>query len=146
MSKREEPPAIVSRKLVYEHRIPVSKTKVFWDGLKDGVLYATRCKKCGKIYYPPQADCIECLASDVEWVKLSSEGTLVTYTQNVYAPQGFTHYGKPYIIAIAETPEGVKVMGWLEGVDVRDAKVGMRVKITPKVQDDGFPVIVFTPL
>jgi uncharacterized OB-fold protein len=61
-------------------------------------------------------------SSDVEWVALSDEGVIETFTESHLKPQGFTHYEEPYIIAIARTPEGAKVMGWLEGISAEKAR------------------------
>jgi uncharacterized OB-fold protein len=80
----------------------------------------------------------------MEWTQLF-EGTLETFTQAYLKPQGFTHYEYNYVVAIAKTMEGVKVMGWLEDVEVNAAKVGMIVQITAKIMPDGFPAIIFKP-
>jgi len=144
MSKTPEYPSMKSRTLTLIHDIPISKTKIYWDGLKEGKVHATKCKNCGQAYYPPQLDCPNCLASDVEWIQLF-EGKLETFTQVYLKPQGFSHYESNYIIAIAKTMEGVNVMGWLEDMDIKDAKVGMSVKITAKTMPDGFPAIIFKP-
>lgn len=143
MSSGGELPSITSRPLTFVHKIPILKTKLFWEKLKEGEIYATRCKKCGKLYYPPQVDCPECLSSDVEWVKLCGEATLEAYTFVHVKPQGFEKY-PPYIIAIAATPEGVKIMGWLEGLKLEEIKVGMKLKATSMVLDDGYAVIKLT--
>ena len=142
MSKTFEYPSMKSRTLTLTHDIPISKTKIYWEGLKEGKVQATKCKKCGQLYYPPQVDCPHCLTSDVEWIQLF-DGTLETFTQASLKPQGFNHYEHNYIIAIASTAEGVKVMGWLEDIDLNDTKVGMPVKITAKTMPDGFPAILF---
>jgi uncharacterized OB-fold protein len=105
MSKAKELPSVISRPLTYIHKIPILKTQLFWEKLKEGEIYATRCKKCKKLYYPPQADCPECLASEIEWIKLSGEATLEAYTQVQARPQRFENY-EPYIIAIAATRGG----------------------------------------
>lgn len=142
MSKTSEYPSMKSRTLTLIHDIPISKTKIYWDGLKEGKIYATKCKKCGRVYYPPQVDCHNCLTSDVEWIQLL-EGNLETFTQVYLKPQGFSHYEHNYIVAIAKTAEGAKVMGWLEDMDVKTVKVGTSVKITAKTMPDGFPAIIF---
>jgi len=144
--KRPDFPSIRSRTLIYVHEIPVARIKKFWDGIAEGKLYATRCKVCGELYYPPQGDCARCLNSDVEWVELSREGVLEAFACSYLKPQGFEHFGTPYIIAIARVPEDVKVMGILEDIDCRDVRVGMRVKIEPRVNSDGFPIISFKPV
>ncbi|MFQ5710851.1 MAG: Zn-ribbon domain-containing OB-fold protein [Candidatus Geothermarchaeales archaeon] len=139
---KKELPSMSSRPLHYSHKIPILKTRLFWEKLKEGKVYATRCKKCGKLYYPPQDDCTQCLASDVEWVELGKTVTLETYTQVHIKPQGFTQY-EPYTIAIARTTEGIKVMGWLEDAAPEDARVGMKLEMSTKTLPDGYQVIVF---
>jgi len=135
-------PSITSRPLTYVHEIPILKTKLFWEKLKEGEIYTTKCKRCGKLFYPPQSDCAECLASDVEWVKLSGEATLESYTHIQAKPQGFENY-EPYTIAIATTPEGVRIMGWTEDIKFEEIKIGMKVKAKAKMLEDGFPMITF---
>jgi uncharacterized OB-fold protein len=131
-----------SRTLSITHDIPISKTKIYWEGLKEGKVYATKCNNCGDVYYPPQTDCPRCLTSDVGWIQLS-EGKLETFTQVQLKPQGFTQYEQNYIIAIVRVAQGVKVIGWLENVDIKDIKVGVPIEITAKITPDDFPVIVF---
>lgn len=143
---KEAFPTMDSRKLIYSHKIPISKTKIFWDGLKEGKIYATKCKECGEIYFPPQADCNKCLSSNVEWIQLSDIGVVETFVASYLKPQGFEHYEVPYIIAIVRTNENVKIMGFIQEHDYKDIKVGMKVKITSKIQDDGFPAIIFKVL
>ena len=140
----EETPSIKSRPITFTHKVPISKTQRFWERLEKGEVYATKCRKCDKLYYPPQGDCAHCLSSDVEWVKLNKEATLETYTHQIHSPAGFNQYGA-YIIAIAGTTDGVRVMGWLEDIEVEDARVGMKLEMSTKRLPDGFFVIAFKP-
>jgi len=78
----------------------------------------------------------------MNWIPLSGDGFIVTLTQATLKPQGFTQYTDPYTIAVAQTPEGVKVLGWVEG---GTPTVGTAVKIASRIQSDGYPVIVFSP-
>jgi uncharacterized OB-fold protein len=133
---------MASRPLTYAHKVPILGTQLFWEKLKNGEIYATRCNKCRKVYYPPQADCPECLMSDVEWFKLSDEAALETYTQVQARPQGFEQR-EPYFIAIATTADGVKITGMLENVKLEDVKVGMKVKTGTRILEDGYVTITF---
>jgi len=140
----EETPSITSRPITFTHKVPILKTRRFWEKLEEGEVYATKCRKCGRLYYPPQGDCAHCLSSDVEWVKLSKEAILETYTHALHRPAGFNQY-EPYTIAIARTRDGVCVMGWLEDVELKDVKVGMKLEMSTKKLPDGFLVITFKP-
>jgi len=140
----EENPSITSRPITFTHKVPILKTRRFWEKLEEGEVYATKCRKCGRLYYPPQSDCAHCLSSDVEWLKLSKEAILETYTHTPQRPAGFTQY-EPYTIAIARTKDGVRVMGWLEDVEPEDIEIGMKLVMSTKKLPDGFLVITFKP-
>lgn len=138
-------PTIRSRRLVLQYDIPVGKIGRFWEGLKEGKIYATKCRNCGRLYFPPVADCGSCLSSSMEWVELSGEGVLVTFTHIVVRPSSFLD-NPPYTVAIASLKEGVKALAWLTGVKKGEVKVGMRVKLVPKTTEDGRVTYEFKPL
>lgn len=45
-------PTIKTRPITVVQDVPISKTLPFWEGLKQGKVLATKCKKCGKLYFP----------------------------------------------------------------------------------------------
>lgn len=137
-------PTLQSRKLEITYNIPISKTLKFWQGLKEGKFYATKCRKCGKLHFPPTADCSECYESDMEWVELSGEGCLETFTQVAVKPASFQNEPN-YTIAIAKLKEGVRVLAWLTGVKQEDLKVGLKVKLFTEVRPDGRVAYNFKP-
>ncbi|MCX8137308.1 Zn-ribbon domain-containing OB-fold protein [Pyrobaculum aerophilum] len=126
-----EGPAIDSIPLIYKHKIPIQKTLLFWEGLKEGKIYATRCKKCGQVYFPPQADCPNDMTSDMEWIELPKNGVLEAFTKVYARPQGFDDI-EPYMIGIATLTNGVRVMGWVEPPDEKCVKVGDEVELITK--------------
>ena len=139
------PPAIRSRPLTLVFNVPVSKTQKFWDGIKEGKIYTTRCKKCQKLSFPPIGDCPTCLSSDMEWVELGEEAEIETFTYIPIKPASFQSYDN-YTIAIAKLNEGVRVLAWLTDAKLEDVKVGMKVKLAAKVRHDGTLTYEFKPL
>lgn len=137
-------PVMKSRPITIAPEIPISKTLKFWEGLKQGKVYATKCKGCGKLYFPPSADCPECLLTELEWVELSNEAEVETFTHVVIRPTTFQQY-KPYTVAIGKLKEGVKVLAWLTGFKLSEIKVGMKVKLVAKVTLEGNPTYEFVP-
>jgi len=137
-------PSIKSREIKIVQDIPISKTLKFWEGLKQGKVYATKCTGCGKLFFPPNADCPECLSSDLEWVELSNEAEIETFTHVVIRPPSFQQ-DKPYTVAIGRLKEGVKVLAWLTGFKLSEIKAGMKVKLTAKTSPDGNPTYEFVP-
>ena len=134
-----------ARTLRITYNLPISRTSKFWQGLKDGKVYATKCKNCNKLYFPPVADCGACGSSEVEWVELSGEGEIVTFTQVLVKPASFSE-DPFYIVAIAKLKDGVKALAWLTGIEREDVKVGMKVKLVTKIFPDKRVAYEFIPL
>ena len=137
-------PSIKSRAILLTQDIPISKNLKFWEGLKEGKVYATKCKQCGKLYFPPNVDCPDCLTAELEWVPLGSEAEIETFTHIVVRPTTFQQ-NKPYTVAIGKLKEGVKVLAWLNGFKLSEIKVGMKVKLVAKVSQEGNPTYEFVP-
>lgn len=125
-------------------KIPISKTFTFWEGLKLGKVYATKCTKCGKLNFPPTADCPNCLASEIEWVELSQEAEIETFTRVIIRPASFQQ-DRPYTVAIGKLKEDVKVLAWLTGFKLSEIKVGMKVKLVTKSTPEGDILYEFVP-
>lgn len=116
-----------------------SETKVadFVKYLEEGKIMATRCSKCGKLYFPPRADCPNDLSTELKWEELSGKCKLVTYTVVNFAPTGFENE-VPYTIALAECEEGVKVYAALsKDINENEIRIGMDLQLTPVRLPDG---------
>lgn len=134
-----------NRTLNITYNLPISRTYKFWEGLEKGIIYATKCEKCGRLHFPPVVDCGNCGFSNVKWIELDGEGKIDTFTQVVIKPLSFSRESS-YIVAIATLKEGVKVLAWLSGVEREDVKVGMDVRLAAKVSSDGRAIYEFIPI
>ena len=134
-----------ARTLHITYNLPISRTSKFWEGLKEGKIYATKCQKCGKLHFPPVADCGDCCSSNVKWMELEGEGEIETFTQVVVKPASFSKESD-YIVAIARLKEGVRALAWLIGVEREDVKVGMKVRLVARVISDGRVSYEFIPI
>jgi len=111
----------------------VSETKVkdFVKYLEEGKIMVTRCSRCGKLHFPPRADCPDDLSADMTWQELSGKCKLLTYTTAYFAPTGFQD-DLPYTIALAECEEGVKVYALLsKEINEKEIHIGMDLQLTP---------------
>jgi len=138
----EQPSLHSSRPLTLRFDIPISKTREFWDSLRDGKFVTTKCSECGNVTFPPQADCPRCMGSEFEWVDLGREATLVTFTSVQVAPASFAGSG-PYMIGIGEFRGGVKVLARLEGIEPKKARPGAKLRIEARSEKGGNPYYVF---
>jgi uncharacterized OB-fold protein len=142
----DKPLTMKSNRILHiTYNLPISKTSKFWDGLKEGKIYATRCENCGKLHFPPVADCGDCGSSNMKWVELDGEGKIVTFTQVVVKPASFSEE-PTYIVAIARLTEGVKVLAWLTGIEREDVRVGLNVRLVVRITSDGRVSYGFVPI
>lgn len=133
-----------SRPVTFIFEIPTEKLTEFWNGLEKGKVYASKCPKCGNISFPPVADCSRCLTSGLEWIELQGEGEIETFTHIVIRPASFQSHPN-YTVAVAKMKEGVKVLAWLTGTKLSNAKIGAKVKLVAKETEEG-PTYAFTLL
>jgi len=110
----------------------VAETKVhdFMRYLEQGKIMGSKCKNCKRVYFPPRADC-DCLSGETEWIELSGNCRLVTYTNVHFAPASF-RYDAPYVLAVAQFEEGPTVFAPLsKDIGEEEIKIGMQLKLTP---------------
>jgi uncharacterized protein len=122
--------------IVYEGRIKVpyswqagETASFFLTQLRDeGKIWGKKCPHCEKVLIPPRKNCPFCFVETGQWVKVSDEGSVKTYTivrrdtpiQPVKAPFA---YG--LIRLEGADTELVHVLGEVEHCDIRE---GMKVK------------------
>jgi uncharacterized OB-fold protein len=105
----------------------ITKVNDFIDYLDQGKVMGSRCKDCGLVFFPPRADCYQCLASNMEWFEVAGTGKLVSYSKLEYAPVGFGD-DLPYCIALLDYGD-YKVFGRIvSNVLEEEIKVGMEMK------------------
>ena len=104
----------------------ISKTNDFINYLEDGKVAGTKCKDCGLVFFPPRADCYQCLSSSMEWFEVSGAGKLMTYSKLQFAPVGFDQ-DVPYCIALLDFGD-YKVFGRIAAeVPEEELQVGMEM-------------------
>ena len=105
----------------------LTKVNDFIDHLEEGKVTGTKCKTCGKTYFPPRADCYNCLNSEMEWFEVSGTGELLSFSRLEYAPVGFEG-DLPYTIALLDYGD-YKVFGRTDpSIPYEKLLVGMKMK------------------
>jgi len=103
-------------------------------------LLATRCGYCGRVHFPPRMICPQCHRASlgrIERVKLKGTGVVVSYTI-VHEPMDGFEFQVPYVMAIIEMDEGVRLTGQLIDIEPERVEIGMRVKAAfRKLGEDG---------
>ncbi len=101
----------------------------FFIGLRDDeTIRATKCPDCNVVFAPPATICSNCGRRLDEWVNLSGQGTVASFTEVFYAEPS-QPYPCPNVYAIIKldgADTGITHM--LGEVDPKDLKIGMRVE------------------
>ena len=114
---------------------PYTKVDKFSEYLHKGKLMGSKCKKCGETYFPPRADCLKCMDDKFEWIEYSGKGTLHSFTTINAAPKGFEDIA-PYTLGIVDLIEGGRLISWIGEIPKNEIKIGMNVKVVPRIFDD----------
>ncbi len=103
--------------------------KVFYDGCARGELWLQRCVETHKFQFYPRP-CSVFTGGPVEWVKSSGRGTVHTFTviRRNY-PEPYLQSLTPYVVAIIEVAEGVRMMSNVTGCAPEDIIIGMAVAV-----------------
>ncbi|MGI5498735.1 bifunctional MaoC family dehydratase N-terminal/OB-fold nucleic acid binding domain-containing protein [Lentzea sp. CA-135723] len=106
-------------------------TEYFWEGTRQGELRVQRCGGCGLLRHPPGPMCPECGATKPTY--LVSDGYGVIYSYVVHHHPQVPGKQTPFVIALVELDEGVRMLGEFDG----EPSVGQRVEVVfTKVDDD----------
>jgi uncharacterized OB-fold protein len=113
-----------------------SDSRPYWEGLAQGELRIQRCASCSKAVFYPRALCPHCFAEQLSWIVASGRGTIYSYT---VAHQAFGPFAEdvPFVVAIIELEEGVRMMSRLIDAPRERVTVGAVVKVTfEKVEEN----------
>ncbi len=89
--------------------------------LAEHKLMAAHCTACGDLFLPPRPLCSHCYSRQMEWVELSGEGQLATFTAISVGLPALTALGynrqHPYCTGIVRLAEGPLISGRLLDFD-----------------------------
>jgi len=143
--KTGKPIWIDVRELRLRYRIPISGIKRFFEALNREKLLATKCRRCGEKHFPPQANCLNCRSSDMEWIEVNNYGKLLTYTVVKVKPESYQDYPE-YVLGVARLNDGFNVLAWILCDDPKKLRRGMRVKIDFKKRKEGYTSYFIVPV
>jgi uncharacterized OB-fold protein/acyl dehydratase len=102
-------------------------TKFFWDGVDAHELRIQK-RADGSLQHPPVPALWQDKRDSVDYVVASGKGTVFSFVVH-HAPRvpGRT---LPFVIALVELEEGVRMLGELRNVDLETVEIGMPVRAT----------------
>jgi uncharacterized OB-fold protein len=104
------------------------ETQPFWEAAKQRRLVAPRCGRCGRFRLPPTPFCPECQSTDIDWVTLSGEAEVFSFT----VVHGFPGLPDlllvPVVVDLPDAP-GARLVTNVVDVDPADVFIGMRLHV-----------------
>lgn len=126
--------------ITYEKPLPnlAGDSLPYWEGCKEGKLLLQRCVRCKRFRFYPRWLCPHCSSADVEWVQASGRGVVHAVTVVHRAPSKAFAKDCPYVIALVELEEGVRMMSNVTDCPSESVVIGMPVQVyfdpvTPEV-------------
>lgn len=101
-------------------------------------ILAHKCTKCGHLMLETVLYCEKCSASKFDHVELDGTGTVVTYTIQAVAPEGFEDAGSYAWVVFKIDNSQLRASGFLPGVKVpADLPIGTKVRVAGYDQKHG---------
>mgnify|MGYP005853768605 FL=1 len=123
----------------YNYRIGPYMTR-YLEGFKQKKILGSRCHGCRKVAVPPRKYCGVCNKVMEEFVELPQEGTLENFTVgHVALEKGSLNPAEsPYLLGMIRLDGNASLLlARVEGLDPKDARVGLKVRAVWKDQVEG---------
>jgi uncharacterized OB-fold protein len=118
----------------------------YWRAAGRKELVLPQCEACRSIFWPPRTNCPSCGSRGLGWIRASGLGSIHTLT--VIRQNADPYFARllPYVVAMVDLDEGVRIMTNIVGSNALDAEIGTRVKATFDLHGEiGIPVFEIDP-
>lgn len=124
-----------------------SLSEVYFEAAAEGRLLVQRCSSCERFQFYPRTLCAHCGSTEVAWHQASGRGTLHTFSVVYKTPNQEFAEDCPYVFAIVELEEGLRMTTRVIEADLDDLHCEMPVVARFPDPIDGGPTMpVFAPV
>ena len=118
----------------------------FWDAAREGRLMVQKCDDCGEYIFYPRQLCPHCHSQELAWAKVSGRGSVYSYTVVKSNSPSYFLADIPYVVAIIQLDEGVRMLSNVVGCAPDSVRCDMRVEVFFEKLDDEFTLPKFKPV
>lgn len=125
--------------------LPAQVAEAYLQALAEGWLPIEYCDACGTRQWYPRGFCTSCLSPAVSLKPAEGSGVLYTYSV-VHRPptEQFAPF-VPYVFALVDLDEGVRVATWIVNSEEESLKIGMPLRLAFVDGPNGQKLPVFEP-
>ncbi|MEP7273272.1 MAG: Zn-ribbon domain-containing OB-fold protein [Acidobacteriota bacterium] len=124
---------------------PDRDSEYYWAAARRHELVFQQCDECALFRFYPRLVCPSCMSTDYHWRESTGRGTVYSYTVIHRAPTPAFREQVPYVLALIDLEEGVRMMSNVVGCDVGEVSIGMPVRVTFEDVSDEISLPKFTP-
>ncbi len=131
----------------YAKPLPVIQpwSKKFWEAAHQHKLIMQKCNDCGKLVFYPRKFCPECWSANLGWTDVSGKAKVRTFTITMAGVEQAFMPDLPYVLAVVDLEEGIRMMTNIVDCKSEDVKIGMDVEIAFRDCTDEISLPVFRP-
>ncbi|GAA4227487.1 hypothetical protein FHR32_001521 [Streptosporangium album] len=118
-------------------------TAFFWEGVAKGELRIQSCADCGELRHPPGPVCPSCRSANRTHLVAGGEGELYSYVVHHNPP--VPGLKAPFVVAVVELPEGVRIVGNVVDCPPEEVGIGMPLRVTYRQMDDELILPMWAP-
>jgi uncharacterized OB-fold protein len=100
----------------------------FWEACRERRLTVQECTNCGQRRFPPVGICHRCRSWDHRWVEVG-DGTVYSWIVARQSPIASLADVVPYVVAVVDLGDGVRMPTQLVGVEIDEVRAGMPVTV-----------------
>jgi uncharacterized OB-fold protein len=123
---------------------PSEVAQPYWDATREGRLMLPWCTDCRHAFWFPREICPRCFGSAIEWREASGRGTVHACTVEHSAQTRALE--APYVVALVQLDEDVRVMTNIVGCPPDAVTVGLAVQVVWEPLSDGRQLALFEPV
>ncbi len=123
---------------------PTPLSEPYWEGCRAGELRLQQCAECRRHQFYPRLMCSHCGSRSLSWQRASGRGTVASFT--VIRRGVSDAYPAPYVVALIDLPEGVRMMSTLVDTDPEAVRVGDTVQVAFEKLSEVIALPVFRPV
>ncbi len=103
---------------------------------EEDALVGSKCKECGRYFFPQRKWCAHCAEPTTEVVELSKEGTISSYSL-MARKQNYCLVELPYILGEVMMPEGILIYSVINAKDPKELRMGQKARFgTTEIKKD----------
>lgn len=114
----------------------------WFEACNDGRLLIQRCDGCGNFQFYPRIVCACCMSRDLQWHEASGDAVVASFT--VVRRAVSTAYEAPYVVALVDLAEGVRLMSNIIHCEPEQVRIGAKLKLQFERWDENISLPVFT--